>query len=520
MIHTAARAFLNICSAALVASAAFAGDYYVDSTNDNNVNAGTTPGAPWKTIQFAMSQFPASGTAAQTIHLAPGAYSQGTGETFPISCRPAIKLIGDLGPELTVIDASNTGQTAFTYYTNFSSAPYSFPVGTGISGVRIHNATTGVAVFAGWNNINVTISNCVVEGSSGYGVYADTGQIPHNGSFTLTLTNTWITNCGFGFYGQAYGGGGSMSATNCIFESGVHTGVEIAGGSGFVTAALAHCMIRGFQLYGAYTIGVIQGGATLTVTDSVIVDNLSDGVRAESQSTSGTSGCTITRCTVAKNGGKGGKRIGSSSIGVSGSIFSNNAGGDLDPGASSSNSDIADGSGGTANGNIAANPMFRSPSTGDYRLSWGSPCIDKLLLPQAKDYNGVGRQVDGNLNLIELADLGAYEFLPLDATGDFVIGNIVNFESWGPDQLTYILVADGGIAPTLPTMYGDVDIDLLSSFVLLIGTATSASPAQMPQLVPNDPQFIGSTFSFQALTVSPASANTYAFTNAFSKTVH
>jgi len=78
-------------------------------------------------------------------------------------------------------------------------------------------------------------------------------------------------------------------------------------------------------------------------------------------------------------------------------------------------------------GNISADPMFVNPSTGDYHLKAGSPCIDtggnpwKLPLPET-DFDGNPRVGDGNSDGTAIVDMGAFEaIVGLTPPGEDVI---------------------------------------------------------------------------------------------------
>ena len=58
-------------------------EFYVSPNGDND-NNGSTPGAPWKTITYGLTQFFSTDLDSMTIHIAPGTYSEANGETFPI----------------------------------------------------------------------------------------------------------------------------------------------------------------------------------------------------------------------------------------------------------------------------------------------------------------------------------------------------------------------------------------------------------------------------------------------------
>ncbi len=73
-------------------------------------------------------------------------------------------------------------------------------------------------------------------------------------------------------------------------------------------------------------------------------------------------------------------------------------------------------------GNIADEPGFNHPESGDYRLSYGSPCVDTGLRISSitNDLLGVARPLDGNQDGDARWDIGAYEYdsRTIDSDGD------------------------------------------------------------------------------------------------------
>jgi hypothetical protein len=66
-------------------------------------------------------------------------------------------------------------------------------------------------------------------------------------------------------------------------------------------------------------------------------------------------------------------------------------------------------------GNIDVEPMFMNPGAGDFRLAYGSPCIDagtNLTDLLTTDLDGNPRPLDGNWDGSAAFDMGAYEFNP------------------------------------------------------------------------------------------------------------
>lgn len=83
--------------------------------------------------------------------------------------------------------------------------------------------------------------------------------------------------------------------------------------------------------------------------------------------------------------------------------FHNNAGGDLYDGG---------GSGATLIDNLFIDPVFVSPAQGNYRLWTTSPCIDAAYESAApsNDLDGFYRPFDGDEDMTETSDIGAYEY--------------------------------------------------------------------------------------------------------------
>lgn len=68
-----------------------AADYYVNEVSGDDTNAGTSAGAPFRTITKALSV----AVSGDTIQVAPGLYEAAIGEVFPLAIPAGVSLIGD-----------------------------------------------------------------------------------------------------------------------------------------------------------------------------------------------------------------------------------------------------------------------------------------------------------------------------------------------------------------------------------------------------------------------------------------
>jgi hypothetical protein len=181
--------------------------------------------------------------------------------------------------------------------------------------------------------------------------------------------------------------------------------------------------------------------------------------------------------------------------------------------------DIGDGDFVGVSGNIASDPLFRDVASSDYRLVWGSPCIDTsdpstpLSVP---DLQGLKRPVDGNLDTQEFADMGALEFAPLWAVGPVHPGETLVLESWGPAGGTGTLFVARGQPLVVPqsTPFGELDLDLDQARNLGTQAIAPGPPTLRMIQIPNAPVYAGLTLTFQELSTASVGAPSMAYTNA------
>ena len=168
---------------------------------------------------------------------------------------------------------------------------------------------------------------------------------------------------------------------------------------------------------------------------------------------------------------------------------------------------------------IAADPLFMNAAGGDWRLHYGSPCIDTGSPGSitALDLRGVTRNVDGNLDTQNAADMGAFEFQMLEKIGFVSIATDMGLLFWGPSGGSSTLQLSFS-APTAGTSTSFGTFYLSNTGLLTLGNLPCGSgpPGILRRHIPNNPSLIGTTFSFQALTDSPLAPSGRAYTNPIS----
>lgn len=491
-----------------LARIAGAADYYVDGSLGSNANDGTTPASAWRNVSWAVAQVPSPGAGTtHVIHVAPGTYSPAQGETLPFTLRANVELVGDAGSADTVIDASGSSLVARVEYQATGS----------MSGFTLRDGSQAFSVggYFGSAGLRLRDMRILQMGSWAVNAFAE----GNNRWLRIELADVRIARCG----------GGLFLSSNCNWGTSLLTAVDTqivySGSYGVFFSSVGHdesstlgltrCLVADGRSDGVLTEAPDGCCLYANFSDTTIARNSGDGFTG---SPAMAQGANFTRCTVAHNGGAGIRAESSLSVHIAASIVYGN-GDDLVVAPNrltGSYSDVGDGdlTGSTV---ISADPLFRDAGRCDFRLTWGSPCIDTVpgVSAGTPDRNGLLRPIDGNLDALELADMGAQEFAPLSASDAAHVGGVVSLELQGPDFASSALYAANGalLVPPIATPFGELDLNPASRIFVLRLRASSAPGNIVTFPLPFSASAIGRTFAFQALVSSYAAPALAAWTN-------
>ena len=364
-----------------------------------------------------------------TVLVAPGTYL----ETLDFRGK-AISVIGQAGPEQTIIDARGAGSVV-TFKSGETRAAL-------LSGFTIRG---GVGAFAG-GGVYIANSSPTVRGNviadnrscTGVGVYSTFGSPLIQGN---RITRNTIVGC-TGGWGIGIYIGGSSSAEIVGNEISDNTGAAASGG-GIALFAAGNAVVRGNTIARNATSGAAGcgwGGGLISAnfSQATVVNNLIVGNSACSGGGvywGGTTGTNVfVNNTIADNsavswpgmyvsGFDARNQLHNNIItAVSGpALYCQNAPGVSAPTLISNDvfRPVGDTYGGTCldqtglNGNISANPGFLGPANNDYRVAMVSAVVDAGNdaapgLPST-DLAGFERVFDGNGDGVAHVDMGAFE---------------------------------------------------------------------------------------------------------------
>ena len=311
------------------------------------------------------------------VHVAAGYYLEN------ITLKDGVQVLGT-GASVTTIDGGGAGSVVTAINVGPDTALGGFTITGG-------NADNGGGMHM--DHSSPTVSNNVFQGNSakfnggGIDIYSYSSPIMRN---NIIRDNT------------ATGGGGiAVRAYSSLIIIGniIHDNSAVGYASGDITNYTS-CSTMANNIIGDNNVDEFGGGvymrySSLTLVNSTIVNNSAfsgGGVYREAGSSP-----TIFNCIIWGNG---------DDLYNCTAIYSNIEDSDL------------------GEGNISADPLFVDPTSGDYHLQAGSPCIDAGTNAWAptQDLEGNTRPIDGDGDGTLMTDMGAYEYVPSpDTTSPTVI---------------------------------------------------------------------------------------------------
>ena len=353
--------------------------YYVNASTGNDVNSGTSSGAPFKTIKRAIT----FALAGDTINVAPGTYNTANGETFPIAMVSGVQLLGS-GPATTIIDASGSNQRVINCNAGNANTRISgFTITGGLTIAALGGVSTGGGIYTS-NGDQTTISQNFISNNESRG-YAGT-------------TPTFVSG------GNAYGGGIYVSSSTTLIVNNIISNNKATGGDGVNNYGSSNTGGSGGGAFGGGIYGATNARNNTIAGNSATGGNggfsLAQGGNGGYGAGGGASLGTYTNDIFANNSSAGGTGGGSS---PSGSAGGTGAGG-LDSGSTAVNClyfNNANGDGTTGTNPVLADPLFSG--SGDYHIQPASPAKAAGTPAGAPttDYDGIARPNPPSIGALE-----------------------------------------------------------------------------------------------------------------------
>jgi hypothetical protein len=488
----------------MLPGSASAADWYVDAVHGSDSNTGATPAQAWRTISKALAS--TRTLQPERIHIAAGLYDAALGEQFPLDLWEGQALLG-AGAGLTRVVCAGPFALGVQHY---PSRPFAgFTSDTLVQGLSLQATQQPLLVSSTWGPVRAQFRELEVSGGSLQGIFVF-------GTAAFIEPVFERVEC----HGNGVGLGASRG-TIVVRDSRLHHNTQ--SGLQLSTTTLVTCRVERTRSFSNGAWGLDARANFIAPGAYGRVDVTADGCELSGNAGGAQllvaaqplwlapSSLVLTQCTVAGNSGDG---VGDSgfggSIDLEECVLAAN-GDDLDvlgADVSARNCLIEDGDFAGLNGCIAAAPQFVAPALGDWRLTWGSPCIDRSGLPPyagTLDVAGRPRSIDGDLDTLSLRDLGAHEFAVLELRGAARIGQPLVLECWGPQgAATTVFFSRRPLQPApLSTTFGAFWLDPSAFGVFRLASAGAFTPGLVQRNVPNVAALVGQSFSFQSRCVAP-----------------
>ena len=510
-----------------LASQGRADDYYVSATLGNDANSGTAPSAPWRTLTHALATVPAppSGTV-HLIHVARGVHDAALGEAFPLVLPPGVRVIGT--GSTTVIDGGGAALTLVRVVAD--SVSQMTPIGpeTGLECLVLDHAGAGVGVSSDWIECSPSFRQLRIRNMNVVGLSVATASAWGAGVAAPRLEGSVIESCTVGVRvteGTEFGDA-TADLVDCRIRGCTTAGVRVESGGSQAVVQLTRCRVESNTGDGLSAWCTNRGSARAFLVDSVVARNGGHGIDlAGLNAYGGAAAVEVVRSTVVDNGGSGLRTeiLYGGWVRLTSSIVVGNAD-DIETLVGSApfhvgHDDIGDGDFDGQFGCFSLPPDFADPQSGDYRLRFGSPCVDRgdpADSAPSLDLAHVPRPLDGDLDTSPAVDVGAHELAPLLQTGTAVPGGVIELELLGPaGGSARLLYSRSGLAPEpTSTPFGMLWLPRPELRVLGVFPVSAWPAAQVSLQVPNVPGLGGTVVAYQAVITSPAAPSGRALSNA------
>lgn len=414
----------------LVIAACFrltAATYYVDWTGGNDSSTGTSSGTAWKTLGKVATSITAGDTVllkrGETWTVGPGISgftipannvtldAYGSGAQPIVDGQSTTRRVIDCGTAVGTITRNLHIRNGGPFSGQNTGANWLSSFGTNtIDSCTVESHASDACVDAG-DDGHIVVLNCEIFGAFDDGVTLHT-------TASLAMTNCVIRNNGQGI--NHSGTDMTMSVDRCTFQD---NAVDLDALTA-CTSTFTRCLFRG-RTGGSWTF--FKGSDLATTFNYCIFDGSRGTGSADAEFTPQGPGATTANNCVFFGGAvpAGNISLGANTLVMNNCIVSSWwRAASLGSGTFNSTNTIfhsvTTGTRTSESGTLTSNPLFVSPSTGNFRLQAGSPAINSGI--------SVGLSVDyAGATVGATPERGAYEYLPNgSATATTVTaGNII-----------------------------------------------------------------------------------------------